>query len=218
MSFDRWWTETTAALGDRLPLPLAALLLVLATALAATAWYTYPAWVPRRLPRPRRRRAPRPRRRPTAGPPPPPATAAPESATPQVDAARSAERLADRLAADGRYAEAIRERLRSLVHDLARRGVRVRPGMTVTEIVSTATARRPAAGPFLAAAAAIFAQAWYAQRPATAEQDHRMREHTTRLRHLLDGETDGTPVPPGGPDTDAAPASTLGNRPEEPAR
>ncbi|MBM0229282.1 DUF4129 domain-containing protein, partial [Micromonospora sp. ATA51] len=47
----RWWTEAVAALGDLVPLPLAALLLVLAALLAALAWYFFPAWVPRRSPR-----------------------------------------------------------------------------------------------------------------------------------------------------------------------
>ncbi|PWR16302.1 DUF4129 domain-containing protein, partial [Micromonospora sicca] len=42
----RWWTEAVAALGDLVPLPLAALLLVLAALLAALAWYFFPAWVP----------------------------------------------------------------------------------------------------------------------------------------------------------------------------
>ncbi|MEV6814060.1 DUF4129 domain-containing protein, partial [Micromonospora sp. NPDC051296] len=82
MSFSRWWTETTAALGDQLPLPLATLLLVLGTALAATAWYTHPEWVPRRLPRLRRRRPRRPARPAAASTAPAPATDLPQPVAP----------------------------------------------------------------------------------------------------------------------------------------
>ncbi|GIJ77901.1 protein of unknown function [Micromonospora phaseoli] len=182
MSLSRWWTETTAALGDHVPLPLALLLLVLATTLAATGWYTFPAWLPRRLPRLPRRRPARPN---PGGTTPAPATPAPK---PDIPLATTLT-VADRLAAEGRHGEAIRERLRVMLHDLADRDlVRVRPGMTVTEVVAVATARRPPAGPPLAAAATIFSEVWYAQRPATAEHDHRMREHAVRLRHVLADE------------------------------
>ncbi|TCB99950.1 DUF4129 domain-containing protein [Micromonospora zingiberis] len=198
MSFSRWWTEATAALGDHLPLPLVALLLVLFTALVAAAWYTYPAWVPRRIPRPRRRRRPARSPRPaTAG------TADPSGAPPPqpTESPAPSAALADRLAAEGRYDEAVRERLRGMVRDLADRDVvRVRPGMTVTEIVTAATASRPPAGPPLTGAATIFAQVWYAQRPATADHDHRMREHAVGLRRLLTELPETTPDGRGAPD------------------
>jgi Domain of unknown function (DUF4129) len=78
--------------------------------------------------------------------------------------------LADRLAAQGRYAEAIRERLRAMVRHLVERGViEDRPGWTVTEL-SAAAGVAP-----LHEAAAVFSEVWYAQRPATAELDARMR-------------------------------------------
>ncbi|GIJ33079.1 DUF4129 domain-containing protein [Verrucosispora sp. WMMD703] len=179
MSISRWWTETTAALGDHLPLPLATLLLVLATALTATAWYTFPAWLPRRLPRLHRRR----RTEGTARKPetPPVTVASPPSAGPV-----GTEVMADRLAAEGRYDEAVRERLRGMLHQLTdRRVVQVRPGMTVAEVVTEAGAHHPPAEPPLSAAAAIFSEVWYAQRPATAEHDHRMRDHAGRLGDLL---------------------------------
>ncbi|RGC69688.1 hypothetical protein C5N14_04610 [Micromonospora sp. MW-13] len=196
MSLSRWWTETTAALGDHLPLPLAALLLLLTAGLAALGWYHHPAWVPHRLPRlrlrlPRRRRSrpPRVRRRrgtgpATAGAPVPAPDAAPADAGP----------LADRLAAQGRYAEAVRERLRGMLGELvARRVVEQRPGMTVAELTAAATARRPPVGPPLAAAAGIFSDLWYAQRPAAAEHDHRMRELAADLHLVLTA-----PAPQGG--------------------
>ncbi|GIJ12952.1 DUF4129 domain-containing protein [Micromonospora andamanensis] len=180
MNFSRWWTETTAALGDHLPLPLAALLLVLATVLTATAWYTFPAWLPRRLPRPRRRRSARPHQRESE-------TGSPVTVIPQPAAGPvGTVGTADRLAAEGRYGEAVRERLRVMLHQLTERQVvRVRPGMTVTEVVTEATANHPPAGPPLTAAAAIFSELWYAQRPATADHDHRMRGHAGQLGDLL---------------------------------
>ncbi|MFV2101808.1 DUF4129 domain-containing protein [Micromonospora sp. LOL_024] len=189
MSLSRWWTESTAALGDHLPLPLALLLVVLATALAAAGWYTFPAWLPRR----RRTRPARPK--------PGVAAPGPTTPTPTPDQAPAATRtVADRLAAEGRHDEAVRERLRVMLHDLADRHlVRIRPGMTVTEVVAVAAAHRPPAGPPLAAAATIFSEVWYAQRPATAEHDHRMREHADRLRQVLaDGPADADPPDAGG--------------------
>lgn len=191
----RWWTETVAALGDAVPLPLAALLLLLAALLAALAWYFFPAWVPRRLPRwrlprlPRLRRPklPRRRRRPKPGPadesPPVPAPRSPEP----VAAGHAS--LADRLAAEGRYAEAVRERLRDMVRELVeRRVVEPRAGMTVTELTTAAAHVRPAARPALHAAGTIFSDLWYAQRPATVEHDRAMRRHAADLHDVLAGE------------------------------
>ncbi|MFY1598292.1 DUF4129 domain-containing protein [Micromonospora sp. WMMD737] len=188
MSLSRWWTETTAALGDRVPLPLVALLLVLAAVLVAVGWYTFPAWVPRRLPRLRRRRR---------------ETAPPDATPPVVPAPREPElpaaayvSLADRFAAEGRYAEAVRERLRAMVRELtARRVVQPQPGMTVAELVRAATDTRPQVGPPLSAAGAIFSELWYGQRPASAEHDHRMREHAADLDRLLTGRPEDGPRP-----------------------
>ncbi|MFD2764190.1 DUF4129 domain-containing protein [Micromonospora eburnea] len=201
----RWWTEAVAAIGDVVPLPLAALLVLLAALLAALAWYFFPAWVPTRLPRPHlprlrlprlrlprlrlpRLRLPRLRRR----------RPAPRSAddAPPVPAPRAAEPVAtasgshaDRLAAEGRYAEAVRERLRGMVRELVdRRVVEIRPGMTVTELTAAAAHARPRVHPTLHAAATIFSDLWYAQRPATREHDHRMRDLATDLHRELTGE------------------------------
>ncbi|MFI6262064.1 DUF4129 domain-containing protein [Micromonospora sp. NPDC051006] len=219
MSFSRWWTETTAALGDHVPLPLVALLLVVAAALAALAWHTFPAWVPRRLPRirlprirlprlrrprlPRFRRRRRPARKaatatePTAIAPLPPDTPGPAHLS-----------LADRLAAEGRYAEAVRERLRDMIGELVSRQVVPRqPGLTVLEVGATAARNRPPTGPPVAAAGAIFAELWYAQRPASAEHDRRMRELAADLHRVLaePSSTAGAPAavpgPGGGPVT-----------------
>ncbi|RKN38083.1 DUF4129 domain-containing protein [Micromonospora endolithica] len=194
MSFSRWWTETTASLGDRLPLPLATLLLVLGAVLVAAGWYTFPAWVPRRLPRlrlprlrrPRLRRPRRSRRPARTGD----AAVVPSPREPEAEPAMTADvSLADRLAGQGRYAEAVRERLRAMVRELvARRVVTHEPGMTVVELVAAAARSRPPVEPPLGAAGAIFSELWYAHRTATAEHDRRMREHAEDLRRLLDGE------------------------------
>ncbi|WP_422753240.1 DUF4129 domain-containing protein [Micromonospora sp. WMMD708] len=190
----RWWTEAVAALGDVLPLPLAALLVVLLAGVAALAWYHFPAWVPRRLPRWRlpRLRLPRWRRR-TADGPAAVALPRPRGAHDDLpaDAARS---LADRLAAEGRYAEAVRERLRAMVRRLVAVGaVAPRPGMTVTELTDAAARARPPVDPPLRAAGAIFAELWYAQRPAAADHDRRMRELADDLDRAL-----SAPPPDGG--------------------
>ncbi|MGK5444893.1 DUF4129 domain-containing protein [Micromonospora sp. URMC 105] len=206
MSFSRWWTETTAALGDLLPLPLAALLLLLAAALAALAWYHWPAWVPRRLPRLRLRlprlrlprlrfrlprlRLPRWRRRRRARP------ARPAAEVPELPRPRKAAEpprgpalsLADRLAAEGRFAEAVRERLRGMVRRLVASGaVEQRPGMTIAELTEAAARNRPPVDPALRAAGAIFSELWYARRAASAEHDRRMRELADELDRVLAG-------------------------------
>ncbi|MCW3839286.1 DUF4129 domain-containing protein [Micromonospora yasonensis] len=196
----RWWTEAVAALGDAVPLPLAALLLLLAALLAALAWYFFPAWVPRRFPRPprlrlprwrlprlRRPRLPRRRRRPKARPA-DESPLVPEPRAPKPVAPGQAS-LADRLAAEGRYAEAVRERLREMVRELVERQViEPRAGMTVTELTAAAAHVRPGTRPALRAAGRIFSDLWYAQRPATPEHDRRMREHAADLHRELAGE------------------------------
>ncbi|WP_431942399.1 DUF4129 domain-containing protein [Micromonospora marina] len=198
----RWWTETVAALGDVVPLPLAALILLAVALLVALGWYFFPAWIPRRLPRlslPRWRRPRLPRfrlprlrlprfrrraRRPRTDPPPVrlPAPRLPEPAAAGLG-------TADRLAAEGRYAEAVRERLRDMVRLLVvRHVVEPRPGLTVVELTEAAARTRPQVRPTLHAAGAIFSDLWYAQRPATAEHDRRMRELATDLSRELTGE------------------------------
>ncbi|MEW2329558.1 DUF4129 domain-containing protein [Micromonospora chersina] len=202
----RWWTESVAALGDAVPLPLAALLLLAGALLVALAWYFFPAWVPRRLPRVGRPRLPRlrlprlrlprlrlprlrrpklrlPRRR--RARPDTPAVPLPAPRSPEPGPAATTG-LADRLAAEGRYAEAVRERLREMVRLLvARHLVEPRPGLTVTELTAAVARVRPGVHPTLHAAGVIFSDLWYAQRPATAAHDHRMRDLAADLRREL---------------------------------
>ncbi|MEE6257279.1 DUF4129 domain-containing protein [Plantactinospora sonchi] len=191
MNVSRWWTETTAALGDRVPLPLAALLLVLAAILVSLAWYHFPAWVPRRLPRwrlSRRWRRRRPRPVPEAAPEPVvESEEEPESGLPDVPAATLVS-LADRLARDGRYAEAVRERLRGMVRGLVdRRVLEHRAGMTVVELATEAARSRPELDQPLHDAGQIFSDLWYGQRPARREHDDRMRELAAELDEVLAG-------------------------------
>ena len=94
--------------------------------------------------------------------------------------------LADRLAAQGRFAEAVRERLRAIVRDLVdRRIIEHHPGWTVTELAHAAANARPAVDAPLGEAAAIFSDIWYGQRPATLTHDARMRALTEQVRAAI---------------------------------
>jgi Domain of unknown function (DUF4129) len=206
----RWWNDLVAAVAAMMGLPLLLLLLFAAATLVAVLWYWFPRWVPRRWPRLRRPhwrwpalrwprwRRPRwrwpgwrwPRlrwrrssRKAEEGPPEPPEDAAEE--VPELPASDFAD-LADRLAAEGRYAEAVRERLRGIVRELIERGVlEHRPGWTVTELAAEAAARRPAVAAPLSRAGDIFSDIWYGQRPADATHDARMRELAAAVHDAL---------------------------------
>ncbi|SDY71041.1 protein of unknown function [Micromonospora pattaloongensis] len=203
MTFSRWWTETVASLGDLVPLPLVALILLAAAALAAAGWFWFPAWVPRRLPRwraatlrwrPRRPRWrihwprwrwPRRRRARATAPAEAPRSAPGADQLPELPPATLAA-LADRLAAQGRYAEAVRERLRAMARQLVdRRVVAHRPGWTVTELAGAAGRAAPAVAAPLEAATGIFSELWYGQRPAGPEHDARMRALADQLDRAL---------------------------------
>jgi len=190
----RWWTECVAAFGDAVPLPLAALALLLAAALVAAGWYWWPRWVPRRFPRLRlprvRLRRPRfhwPFRRRERG--------VQEPARPVLDTTgdelpdlpvAAFVSLADRLASQGRYAEAVRERLRAMVRELVdRQVVEHRPGWTVSELAGAAGQARPVVDGPLRAAGGVFSEVWYGERPAGAQHDERMRELADQMHRAL---------------------------------
>lgn len=98
-----------------------------------------------------------------------------EEELPDVDAAVFAT-LADRYAAEGRFAEAVRERLRAMVRELVDRGVITHhPGWTVTELAEAAGSARPAVRPPVVEATKIFTFIWYRKEPALSEHDNRMR-------------------------------------------
>ncbi|GAB4049624.1 DUF4129 domain-containing protein [Catellatospora paridis] len=185
----RWWNEAVAAFDDVIPFGLAAFLLLLLAAVAGVLWYTFPAWLPTRWRVRRERPAGEPVRdvepaddRPSADEDGGGAEELPTLA-PEVYLSQ-----ADRYAAEGRWAEAVRERLRAMVRELVDRGVVEHvPGWTVTELARAAGGARPELGPALQGATGIFSGIWYAQRPATAGDDEQMRGHLATVHELVRG-------------------------------
>lgn len=183
----RWWNEAAAVWDDLFGIGPSTLVLLLLAVVVAVLWYTYPAWLPSRWKL--RRAARRAKRGQDFG------EVTGELADAEEDADELPEQpaevfheLADRYAAEGRWAEAVRERLRAIVRELAERGVIEHvPGWTVTELARAAVTARPALGPALGDAAAVFSGIWYAQRPAAAEDDERMRGHLATVRELVRG-------------------------------
>lgn len=190
----RWWTESVAAFGDVVPLWLAALGLLLVATLIGAAWYWWPRWVPRRLPHLRlprirfrrpRFRWPFRRRKRTAEAPATPVLDTSGDELPDLPAAAFVS-LADRLAAQGRYAEAVRERLRAMVRELVdRQVVEHHPGWTVSELAGAAGRSRPVVDKPLRAAGGVFSEVWYGQRPAGAQHDERMRALADEMHRAL---------------------------------
>jgi len=198
--------EFVAAVADLVGgIGMLAFLSVLATLIVALLWYFWPRWLPRhwrlRFGFGRRGRQPglgrsrwrlgalrwrwrlrwRRRKRTRAG--------ALEELPPDMLPDLPAEVLAltaDQLAAAGRYAEAVRERLRAIMRDLvARDVVPLGPGWTVTEIAIAAVQARPGLGGPVSAAVAIFSEIWYGLRPATADDDQAMRRHAAAVTALV---------------------------------
>jgi hypothetical protein len=92
-------------------------------------------------------------------------------------------RLADEHAASGRFAEAVRERMRAIVRELEARGVLdPRPGRTADEVAREAGAAVPTLAGDLRAAAETFGEVWYGGRPATPQSDALMRQADDRVR------------------------------------
>jgi hypothetical protein len=212
----RWWNEQVARITDVIPVGLAYLLVLLLGGLVGMALYWWPAWLPwrwwrtpRLRLRPRRirwrwpwqwrwsllwkwrlrwpwRRRPRPAAEPTVANP----VAGDE--LPDLPVADFVS-LADRLAAEGRFAEAVRERLRAIVRELIDAGlIDNRPGWTVTELAAAAGAARPPVRPGLDAASGLFSDIWYGQRPAGADDDRRMRGYAGQVHGALTGALVGS--------------------------
>ena len=92
-------------------------------------------------------------------------------------------RRADEHAAAGRFAEAVRERMRAIVRELETRGVLdPRPGRTADEVARDAGAVVPTIAADLRAAAGVFDEVWYGGRPATPQSDALMRNADDRVR------------------------------------
>ncbi|RSM68815.1 hypothetical protein DMB66_12690 [Actinoplanes sp. ATCC 53533] len=192
----RVWDEFAAAVFDVVS-PGVLLLLALALAgLVGALWYWFPAWVPRRLPRLRlpRWRLPRWRlpkwrrtRKPKAGRK---AKTKVEPVFAPTVVLPDGTLLADRLAAEGRYAEAIRQRFRDVVGDLTAAGVVAPlPGTTAAEVAAAAAAQRPAVAGPLAGATDLFSEIWYGDRTALGVHDERMRALTGDVRTRMRGVT-----------------------------
>jgi uncharacterized protein DUF4129 len=204
----RWWNEFVARLGDTVGHGLCLVILFVAAALVAAGWYFWPKWLPSnwrrrardstrwRWRRPRlswpRWRWPWRRRKPAE-------QVEPELVPHETEGlpelpVEAFVSLADRLAAEGRYAEAVRERLRGIVRELVDAGVvEHRPGFTITELAGAASRARPSVRLPLDAASLLFSDIWYGQRGATAAHDARMRAYAAEVHAAL------TPVPMGGP-------------------
>ena len=96
---------------------------------------------------------------------------------------------ADAFAAAGRYAEAVRERLRAIIRGLADHGViEDRPGRTAAEVAVEAGQALPSVEADLLEAATVFAEIWYGGHQATAEHDGRMREIDDRVAAARPGD------------------------------
>ncbi len=78
--------------------------------------------------------------------------------------------LAEQAADEGRFADAIRERLRAVVRDLEARGVLDdRPGRTAGEVARDGGRALPGAADQLLRGAVVFDETWYGGRPADAD-------------------------------------------------
>ncbi|RBQ16601.1 hypothetical protein DP939_29900 [Spongiactinospora rosea] len=89
---------------------------------------------------------------------------------------------AERHAADGRYAEAVRERLRAIARDLEERAVLdPGPGRTAAELAEEAGRALPAFATGLRSAARVFDDVTYGQLPGTAEGYAGLRDLDERI-------------------------------------
>jgi hypothetical protein len=108
-------------------------------------------------------------------------------------------RRADAHAAAGRFAEAVRDRMRAVVRELEVRAVlEPRPGRTADEVAREAGPAVPAVAGDLRTAARVFDEVWYGGRPATAAAYQAVREADERVRRAqLAVVGSGAPAAPG---------------------
>ncbi len=105
-------------------------------------------------------------------------------------------RRADAHAAAGRYAEAVRERLRALAADLERRAViEPRPARTADEMAAEAGAVLTDIAADLRRAARTFDDVWYGGRTATADMDAELRAVDGRVQESHPGAAKPASVP-----------------------
>jgi hypothetical protein len=104
---------------------------------------------------------------------------------------------AERLAASGAYAEAVRERLRALFRDVEERDlVDARPGRTADEIARDTAAALPSAAREVREAARVFDDVWYGGRTADAGAYERVVRADDAVRRARPGDaSDGSDTP-----------------------
>ncbi len=91
-------------------------------------------------------------------------------------------KAAAQFAADGLWAEAIRERLRAIARELEQRGVLdPRPGRTAAELSREAATQLPALADDLRIATSVFDEVWYGGRTATAADEELLRRLDARV-------------------------------------
>jgi uncharacterized membrane protein len=91
-------------------------------------------------------------------------------------------KAAAQFAADGLWAEAIRERLRAIARELEQRGVLdQRPGRTAAELSREAAVQLPALADDLRTATSVFDEVWYGGRTATAADEELLRRLDARV-------------------------------------
>ncbi len=207
----QFWNERAGAVIDAISVGWFVLITVLVAGLVAAAWQLYPRWLPRRswfrLPaRTRRQRRRfrfrfrfrlrsllppwrrRKRERILLDEPVVVDVIAPD-ALPNVRGAVLRSR-ADAFAAEGRYAEAVRERLRAIVRDLVDGSVIPQhPDWTVTELAGAAAEVNRALEPALSGAATTFSDIWYGERPAVVDSDRQMRRYETEIHAIVAGRS-----------------------------
>ncbi|HEY7225761.1 MAG TPA: DUF4129 domain-containing protein [Micromonosporaceae bacterium] len=202
-AWDEWVADLSETVG--LSVPTLIFLSIIAALLVGVAWYFWPAWLPwnwnlaggreaRRARRDRRARSGRRRlgrlrwrlrwRRRPRGTEEPQTPTLPDDEVPDLPA-EVLTLTADQLAAAGRYAEAVRERLRAMLRGLIERDLLPSsPGWTVMELAAVGARVRPALSSPLGAAAGIFSEIWYGLRPATVADDAAMRTHAAAVAEI----------------------------------
>ncbi len=92
-------------------------------------------------------------------------------------------RRAEAYAAEGKFAESIRERMRAIVRELENRAVlEPRPGRTADEVAREAAQVVPTIAADLRTAAVVFDEVWYGGRPATPAAEAAIRQADQRVR------------------------------------
>jgi hypothetical protein len=199
----RFWNEFTGLVIDVIGVFWFVIGVLVIAAAIGLLWHFYPRWVPRfgrwrasdkperrRRRRFRKLRRPRFRRRAKDSPI---AEQFPLAPGPDLLPDMAADLLrsrADAYATDGRFAEAVRERLRAIVRELVDGGVIPHhPDWTITELAGAAAVVEPALRPALSGASTIFSDIWYGQRPADQGSDQGMRVHDSAVRTIVDSRS-----------------------------